>query len=185
MRTFIAVPLPAESHELLAGMQQELKAAEAEVRWTAAKSIHLTLKFLGEVEPAEIPRMAGLLREACRRLAPFGLSLRGLGAFPGLRNPRVVWCGVEGGLAALGELQRRVEGVCEGLGFAREQRGFSPHLTLGRVKGRRNLHRLADCIKIGSPREQSFEVNAFHIYRSTLTPQGALYDILETIDLEG
>lgn len=183
MRTFIAIPLAEDSHRLLEQLQNQLRAAAAEVRWTSTASIHLTLKFLGEIDPAVVGKTADRLRTESRALAPFTLSLGGLGAFPTIQNPRVVWCGVSGDIEQLGLLQHKVEQECTRLGFAPEERPFHPHLTLGRVRGRRNLHRLAECIKIGSDSASALTVSRFNIYKSTLTPRGAIYDILEPIEL--
>jgi 2'-5' RNA ligase len=116
---------------------------------------------------------------------PTGFSLRvhGLGCFPNLHNPRVVWCGVDGEIRQLEQLRFKVEQACSRFGFAPEERGFQPHLTLGRVQGKRNLQPLLDCIKIGSELECSFGVDHYDVYKSTLTPRGAVYSILETIPL--
>jgi len=183
MRTFIAIPLPEAARSTLSQMRHTLEATGADVRWTAVPSIHLTLKFLGEVEPALIPRLSEVLKAATAGESPFSLALGGLGAFPNLRNPRVIWCGVEGETERLRSLQNKVEGACSGMGFPGEDRGFSPHLTLGRVRGSRKLPRLIDCIRIGSPLRAGLRVEQFHVYQSTLTPAGAIYNVLERIDL--
>ncbi len=185
MRTFVAIPLPPQCRALLDAIQTELRRSAAEVRWTAITSIHLTLKFLGEIDPAVVPRLADALRAEAACDPPFSLRLHGLGSFPGLRDPRVIWCGLEGETDRLGALQSKVERACQGLGFASEEHPFHPHLTLGRVRGKRNLHRLVEYIRIGSDLECDFSVDHFHIYKSTLTPRGAVYDILEKIDLHG
>jgi 2'-5' RNA ligase len=184
MRTFIAIPLPPDSQSLLSKMQQKLRETGADVRWTPIPSIHLTLKFLGEVDPALPARLAGLLRSACGGHAQFSLTLAGLGAFPGLRDPRVVWCGIRGDTESLISLQLEIDRICAGLGFEPESREFRPHLTLGRVKGSKNVHRLAECIKIGSELESDFVVRSLNMYRSTLTPGGAIYGVLEEIALQ-
>jgi RNA 2',3'-cyclic 3'-phosphodiesterase len=183
VRTFIAVPLPQDCHRLLSRLQSEMRAMEADVRWTAVPSIHLTLKFLGEIDPDLVPKLAPALRSATASFSPFGLSLRGLGGFPNLRSPRVLWCGIEGDTEGLHRLQNAVEQTCASFGFEPEAREFHPHLTLGRVQGKRNLQRVLDYIKIGSDFEQPFAVDRVHLYRSVLTPRGANYSVLETIEL--
>jgi 2'-5' RNA ligase len=183
MRTFVAIPLPAECQSMLEQMQQKLRPFRAEVGWTAIHSIHLTLKFLGEVDPEIIPRLAECLEVASAREQSFELRLRGLGCFPNQRSPRVIWCGIEGETAALSALQQKVEKICNDFGFPAENRAFKPHLTLGRVKGKRNLQPLVDCIKIGSDLERGFKADHYNIYKSTLKPQGAIYTVLRTIAL--
>ena len=179
MRTFIAIPLPQACREILEKMQRPMRSLGADVRWTSIASIHLTLKFLGEIDQAVLPELAAALRAIPG--APLELSVRGLGAFPDLRNPRVVWCGVQGDIQRLGTLQYEVESACEILGFEREKRAFHPHLTLGRVNGKRNLQPLLDYIRIGTELESSFAAENVNIYKSVLTPRGAVYTILESV----
>jgi len=182
LRTFIAVPLPMECARTLAEMQTALRRFGADVRWTSVPSIHLTLKFLGEIDPAILPGLSGTLRELPPS-APFTLRLEGMGAFPNLQRPRVIWCGIEGDRTALSRLQEGVEAACVRACFERENRPFQPHLTLGRVQGKRNLQPLLDYTKIAASPKCEFVVDHYRIYRSTLTPQGAIYDVLESIQL--
>ena len=184
MRTFIAVPLPKECQNLLEQMQQSLRACKAEVRWVAITSIHLTLKFLGEVDPEAIPTLNVRLSEACKSERHFELRLRSLGCFPNSRNPRVLWCGIDGATESLLRLQHVVECACAELGFPPEDRPFHPHLTLGRIQGGRNVQPLLERIAIGSDLECSFRADCLHIYKSSLKPQGALYTVLHTIMLK-
>jgi RNA 2',3'-cyclic 3'-phosphodiesterase len=185
MRTFIAIPLPAESRTMLDKMQQSLRVHRADVRWVAIPSIHLTLKFLGEVDPEIIPKLSESIADASRSECPVGLRLQGLGCFPNLRMPRVVWCGIGGETEALSRLQHKVETACAAFGFAPEERAFHPHLTLGRVNGKKNLQPLIECIKIGSDLECRFQADHFDVYKSVLKPQGAEYTVLKTITLSG
>ncbi|MGQ0604614.1 MAG: RNA 2',3'-cyclic phosphodiesterase [Anaerolineales bacterium] len=135
LRTFTALNLPAELHlhlgEIAAVLQKT--APRGSVRWVRPEGIHLTLKFYGEVSSARIPDLQRVLSEAagaCNRLT---FALGGLGAFPNMNNPRVVWVGLTGDMPALQRLQRTVEEGSQRLGFAPEARRFNPHLTLGRV----------------------------------------------------
>jgi 2'-5' RNA ligase len=185
MRTFVAIPLPENTKSTLSLMQASLKSTGADVRWASTSSIHMTLKFLGEIDPPALPRLTCCLAAAAAGESPFSLVVGGLGAFPNLRNPRVVWCGLEGELDRLMALQAKVEAGCSKLGFPPEERSFSPHLTLGRVKGSRNLAALGDCIRAGSPLRADLRVEVLNIYKSTLTPSGAIYGVLEQISLTG
>ncbi len=183
MRTFIAVPLPQECHRVLQQAQDKLRSAEAEVRWVSVPGIHLTLKFLGEIDPGMVPKLKAALEQASAAHKPFSLVLRSLGCFPNLHAPRVVWFGVEGAVGELTALQKSIEEACVSLGFDPEERPFRPHLTLGRVQGKRNLHRLGDYIKIGTDLECEFAAGQFNLYKSTLKPQGAIYSVLESFNL--
>jgi RNA 2',3'-cyclic 3'-phosphodiesterase len=185
LRTFIAIPLPKECQSMLDHMQQDLRKYSADVRWVSISSIHLTLKFLGEVEPALIQNLSESLEKVSVSEQNFSIRLYGLGCFPNQRSPRVIWCGVDGDTEGLSRLQRKVEDICQEFGFAPENRPFHPHLTLGRVTGKRNLQPLLDCIKIGSEQQCSFDVDSYNVYKSTLKPQGAVYSVLKTITLGG
>jgi len=127
--------------------------------------------------------LAKSIERAAKTQAGFELRLHGLGCFPNQRNPRVLWCGIDGETELLSELYQKVETACASSGFAPENRDFHPHLTLGRVKSKRNLQPLLDCIKIGSDLECKFRADHFNIYKSTLNPQGAVYTVLKTIVL--
>lgn len=183
MRTFIAIPIPEECRIMLNRLQQNLRAFRSDVRWVAIPSIHLTLKFLGEANPEILPELAKSIESAVKAQAGFELRLHGLGCFPNQRNPRVIWCGIDGETERLSVLHQNVETACISFGFAPENRVFHPHLTLGRVKGKRNLQPLLDCIKISSDLECKFKADHFSIFESMLMPQGASYAVLKTIVL--
>ncbi len=137
------------------------------------------------MDPSVIPDLAESLGRVSQSESPLHLKIQGLGCFPNLKSPRIIWCGVGGDNQSLVRLQQAVELACAGLGFEREKRSFHPHLTLGRVNGRRNLQPLIDYIKIGSALEADFVADYYHIYKSVLKPQGAEYTVLETIKLSG
>jgi 2'-5' RNA ligase len=184
MRTFIAVPLSAEVRSTLAEVQEKLRSLGGAVRWSAASSIHLTFKFLGEIDPALLPELTESLRLHTQAERPFSLHVNSLGAFPDLRHPRVIWCGLAGDVARLETLQDKVELACIQAGFAPEEHPFRPHLTLGRVRLPGNLAPLVDCMKSHAPLESAFSVARYHIYQSVLKPQGALHSVLTTIELK-
>lgn len=184
MRTFIAIPLPVECRTMLEQLQRTLRSFQADVRWVSTASIHLTLKFLGEVDPRKISPLTEALKNSVKSEQPIALRLHGLGTFPNLRNPRVFWCGIDGDTTELAQLRNQVEDACESVGFPREERSFAPHLTLGRVTDKRNLQPLLDYIKMGSDLEARFHADCFHIYKSILKPQGAEYSILSTIHIK-
>jgi len=183
MRTFIAIPLTEDTRRMLAAMQDGLRRSRADVRWVSPPSIHLTLKFLGEVSPGKVAELAAALKVHSVPLRRFRLTAGGIGVFPALNAIRIVWCGIGGDLEQLSALQATVENTCCEMGFPREERPFSPHLTLGRVRGKSNLHTLRECIRIGSDLKASFEVEGVNVYKSTLTPQGSRYEVMEHLAL--
>ena len=184
----MAVTLPREVRDVLAGVVGRLRAADLRgVRTVAPEGVHVTLKFLGNVEAARVPELSEALTGAGEGVAPFRLALRGLGAFPDEGAPRVLWAGVAGNTDALGALARRVDDACAALGFPRERRAFSPHLTIARLReGASDVdrRRAADALAaIGLEDAGSFEVDAFHLIKSTLTPSGAVYDTLHSVPI--
>jgi RNA 2',3'-cyclic 3'-phosphodiesterase len=136
IRTFIAVELPPRVKSRVGGLIDKLRVAGAEVNWVRPEQMHLTLKFLGDVPDTETPDICRVVREVANQFEPFEVICRGAGAFPIGREPRTLWVGVEDGAEELKRLQAALdEALKTKLGFAKEQRGFHPHLTIGRVKG--------------------------------------------------
>ena len=183
LRTFIALPLPAEWTSTLESVIENLSNSTAgAVRWVQPSGIHLTLKFLGPTEARLVPDiLAGLDASLQGAQAP-DLSLSGLGTFPNSRNPRVLWAGVTGELDILENLYGRVETLMVELGWAAERRPFRPHLTIGRVRDRASS---ADRRKSGTaiwrcsiPELAPWRPNSVRLYKSELTPRGAIYSNL-------
>ena len=188
LRTFIALPLPAEWIALLGELIDHLdSAASGGVRWVRPSGIHLTLKFLGAIDPALAPRILDGLLESVGGAASPALSLSGLGTFPNRNNPRVVWAGVSGDMETLADLQQRVETLAVGLGWAAERRPFRPHLTIGRVRDRispAERRRLTAAISnCAVPRLASWRPDAVRLYKSELTPRGAIYTNLGEVEI--
>ncbi len=183
IRTFIAIELPESVRSSLAQIQNELRKSEqASVKWVAPSSVHLTLKFLGDVDKSKVQALSEAISEASKKITPFQLNLEKPGAFPNLRNPRVIWVGLNGDIEILGRLQQNIENVLNPLGFPPEGRRFSPHLTLGRVRDKatsndkRNLGEVVSSLKIIS--SATFEVQSVSLMRSVLSREGAIYSCL-------
>ena len=132
MRAFIAIDLPEPLHAALAEAQQVFRSACRDARWTRPEGIHLTLKFLGEISDAQTKQVVEALAQI-GPFEPFSVEVKGFGFFPQAQRPRVFWAGVAAP-PALAELAARVESHMEKIGFAREDRAFSPHLTLARFQ---------------------------------------------------
>jgi 2'-5' RNA ligase len=189
VRCFIAVGLIDEIKARLKELQAQLKSGgQASIKWVDPYSIHLTLKFLGDVDAAKIPPITAAMEEAARGIAPFSLKVEGLGAFPNLRRVQVVWVGVGGEVDKLAHLQQRLESNLAGLGFTPEKRRFSPHLTLARVRDRASLDeqeglgRLIADTKFETA--YSFPVAAVSLMKSQLTRDGAIYSRISTAELK-
>jgi 2'-5' RNA ligase len=176
IRTFIAIDIPQSVQEAMERLSLELRKAGAAVTWVKPGRMHLTLKFLGNVPPEKIDEISKAMAGAATQSPPFALRPEGCGAFPGMKNMRVVWVGLQGDLDPLKRLQQRVEEAMESLGFEREERSFKPHLTLGRVKGRKNMEALQQAVL--SQRDfalEAFDVFELVLYKSELRPEGAHY----------
>jgi 2'-5' RNA ligase len=185
LRCFIAIELPEDLKEGIAGKTMRLRAAEADVKWVSPENLHLTLKFLGNTPEDLLAGVREKLSAVAGRHPAFSFSLSGAGAFPDSGRPRVVWIGVRdpGGIV---QLQRDVEGAMAELGFEAERRAYSPHLTLGRVKSPRG--RIALQEELARIRDIDFgsvEVRQVSIMRSQLRPTGASYSRLFGAPLGG
>jgi 2'-5' RNA ligase len=174
MRAFIAIDLPESIQAALGQQRAAFQAVCPDARWTRPEGIHLTLKFLGEISDDQIREAT----EALTQLTPFesfSVVVKGFGFFPDARRPRVFWVGLEAP-PALGELADRVESCMEKLGFAREQRSFTPHLTLARFKVPRPQPALQALLaQRGELSLGRFEVSEFFLFESKLSPHGAEY----------
>jgi len=184
IRSFIAIDLPEETRKALAAVQEQLKQSRARVRWVRTNSIHLTLKFLGNIHLAQVEDIALAVAEEVRDQPPITLGAAGLGAFPSRRKPRVIWIGMEGEVQRLTRIQARVDNALEPLGFVREKRPFQPHLTIGRVKDRRRLQALIDAMAtLDMEPFNSFDADEIILYKSELRPTGAIYTKLHRMPL--
>lgn len=189
IRAFIAIDLPLYIQQQLGSVLEQLKRPETQaVRWVPAQNIHLTIKFLGDVSPANLEILKRILQNEVTRYRPFEIHVGGLGAFPSMRRPRVIWVGVDAP-AVLASLQRAIEIETIRLGYTAEERGFSPHLTLGRVAHNatpEEVRSVADTIttfKVGDL--GTAVVDHVRLFRSDLQPGGAIYTPLFTTTLAG
>ena len=184
IRAFIAINLDAGVVEKIAGRQAALKDAGADVRWVRPEGFHLTLKFLGDVAESQPPLILGALQEALDGQPPLRVTARGLGAFPTVKRPQVLWVGLEG--PGLIEMRDRIEQAVMPLDFPPEDRDFVPHLTVGRVKSLRRWDAVLALV-----RESSSEcfgesrVDEVILYRSDLLRAGAVYSPLGKVPLVG
>lgn len=184
MRAFIAVDLDEAIKSELSALIRTAARSRAEVRWVKLQGMHLTLKFLGEVNAeSDVPRLEKAIRAAVQGTERFELTLYGTGAFPDLRRPRVLWVGVKP-CPPLEFLQVRLESFLEQEGFPREERPFKPHLTLGRVKGRSGLEAALVELRKHETREfGSMTVSRLSLFESRLKPDGAEYRVVSEIQI--
>jgi len=189
IRSFIAIELPDEVKSALAQLQAQLKTGkQLPVKWADPYSIHLTLKFLGNIDVNKIREITGAIEAAAQGISPFHLEVKDLGVFPNFKRTRVVWVGVSGEVAQLSQLQQRIESNLAPLGFAPESRSFTPHLTLARVRERaspdeqQSFGQLIASTKFETV--YGFGVDAISLMRSELTREGAIYSRIRSVKLK-
>ena len=187
IRSFVAIELPDELKRELGQLEDRLKSGGRQgVRWVNPNSVHLTLKFLGNIDADKTGEITAAIKESAEGVSAFNLRVEGLGAFPNLRRVQVVWVGLSGEIDTLGRLQQQLELNLEKLGFPRESRPFTPHLTLGRINNRvlpderQALGRRIAETEFGA---DTFRVNAVSLMKSQLTRQGAIYSRISSVNL--
>jgi len=184
LRSFIAIELPEPVRAALSELQNELKKCGADVRWAKPESIHLTLKFLGDVEEKGVDHIVKLIEGTCRKYKAFSLEVAGAGVFPNKRSPRVLWVGINGN-ETFKTLQNEVDEAMVSMGFEKENRKFIPHLTLGRFRSLKGKDALME--KVESHRDiklGSADVNKISLMKSDLNPAGARYTTVAEIALK-
>jgi 2'-5' RNA ligase len=188
IRCFVAIELPSEVKAGLAGLRRELERPEHTfIKWVGPDAIHLTLKFLANIPSKKVTEITKAIEEAAQGISPFHLEISQVGAFPNLKQPRVLWVGIGGELDKLLSLQRRVDSALTPLGFAKEERAFAPHLTIARLRERCSPADRKDFseLVISSKPEIKYylDVKDVSFMRSELTPRGAIYTRLSIVDL--
>jgi len=184
MRLFIAVNLEEELKKRIVPLEEELKKTGADVKWVEVKNLHLTLKFLGEVEEKKVTQIEQIITSTLVNFPSFEMRLSGFGVFPNLNYPRVVWIGIEEGKEQLKVLSEKVESSLIPLGFPKEKRPFTAHLTVGRVRSAKNKNQLISIIEekknieIGKQR-----VEKIYLMQSFLKPTGPIYVPLKEWEL--
>jgi RNA 2',3'-cyclic 3'-phosphodiesterase len=185
VRAFVALPLSAGLKRYLVQVQDRLKGTAAEVRWVESVNMHITLKFFGEVERSRLADADMALRESLSQTPAFQLALNGVGAFPSLRSPRVLWVGISEGRGPLTELHRRLDAALGRQGFPMDARPFQPHLTLGRLTSGRNLEGLAKLLsgecQTKIPAQDM--ITTVLLVQSVLSPRGPVYTPLQQYQL--
>jgi len=178
MRAFIAIDLPENIRVSLRRLQASFRSAAPAARWTQPEGIHLTLKFLGEISDRKVMEVSESLKKL-GQFDSFAVGLKGFGFFPDARRPRVFWAGVEAP-DSLSRLAEQVDQAMQGIGFAREERAFRPHLTLARFRVPQSQPALQALLaQQGEQALGNFIVSEFFLFESKLSPQGAEYRKVE------
>lgn len=175
IRTFICIEIPDSIKERISRLQETLRDTEAQVSWTKSSNVHLTLKFLGGVEPSRIEPVSKALERAASGIGQFEVEIGGAGCFPSQKKPRVLWVGVPNVAEPLRKLYSNIENELSTEGFGREKRKFSPHLTIGRIRAPLNTGGLTEALLRTDFDTETFIATEVILMRSDLKPTGSIY----------
>ena len=185
-RTFIGVEIGDEIRASAVALQEALAKTGAEVKWVEPENLHISLLFLGEVDDRELHSVCRIVKAAATAEAPFPLRVLGVGAFPTPRRPKILWAGITEGAEPLKRLYDALEGPLADLGYRKEERGYTPHLTLGRVKAEADGFTLAKEL----PKHFAWDggrtvVEEILVFSSVLEKAGPVYTILGRAEMAG
>ena len=180
IRAFIAVELPEKIISSISRVQENVRSYGFKIRWVRPESIHLTLKFLGNVKKADIEKVGEAIFESVKEYSPITLRAKGIGTFPGIKRPRVIWVGLGGQIQSLFAMQRVLEDNLAPLGFKKEKRPFKGHLTLGRFRQTANPSTIRQIMReYASLYSEEFTARRIILFKSDLKPTGAVYSQLQ------
>ncbi|MCK4546096.1 MAG: RNA 2',3'-cyclic phosphodiesterase [Candidatus Eisenbacteria sp.] len=186
IRTFVALRLPSWVQKTVAEVQNRIHVPGIRVRWVEPENFHLSLRFLGDMPVDRLESVYGAVEKGCAGVRAFEVSLEGIGAFPNLRRPRVIWVGLERGREEVARLAASIEDCLEEVGFAREERPFKAHATLGRVKDFSPAVRMLGERAAAQHLEiDGIRVTRIEVMKSQLTRQGPIYTVLREVALVG
>jgi 2'-5' RNA ligase len=183
LRLFIALHMPDQLKEELGRAISDLRPLADGIKWVETKNMHLTLKFLGDTEKSLVGGIAGAITIALAGRKAFEAKLDGCGGFPNLNKPRVIWAGIGGANPAI-EIAKTINYELEKIGIDKDNKRFSPHLTLGRIKTKSDLSRLSNHMRNLNFGSEAVILDRVALIKSTLTPHGPIYENLKEFKLE-
>ena len=184
-RTFIAVEIDSPAREVMLRLLKQLASELNGVRWTQPDQLHLTLKFVGDIDNRSLPEVCNQMRAACAGVDAFSASLKGLGAFPKQKPPRVLWVGFEEGVEQLKLINQRLETLLAGVGVPSEGRAYAPHLTLGRINRGADQQQIATRMARDSESDFArFDVSDVLLIASVRERNRMLYETIDSVPLQ-
>ncbi|MEP9410103.1 MAG: RNA 2',3'-cyclic phosphodiesterase [Candidatus Brocadia sp.] len=184
VRLFVAVEITEEIRKKLAELQDELKRIDADVSWVAPENLHITLKFIGYIDEEKIEAVINIIKDSLTHIRPFDLRYVGVGTLPGGKNPRVIFADVIDTGGVLAKIHERLDNQLMALGVEHDDRKFNAHLTVGRIKTRRNVRKLIENLNSYNGCDFGSEhVTQVVLMRSDLAPEGPIYTKLHSVDL--
>ena len=181
-RIFIAVELPEKTKQDIRKLQREIASHGLAIRWVKPVNTHLTIKFLGDVDPSDIETINRILSDVAANHPRFDLVPRGVGVFPNIRRPGIIWTGIAGQTDVLGSIHNAVNSGLNDLGFSADKRPYRGHLTLGRIKTRLDQSRLVTALRVNQDFVcEAFSVERLGMFKSELHPSGPVYTKLSAM----
>jgi len=187
MRTFIAIELPGNIKASLVRWQEKLKTAQADIKWVEKNNIHLTLKFLGEINEDKIAEISVILEKIAKISPSYQATISNLGGFPKIEYPRVIWAGLGKGDQETKDIVKHIENSLEEIGIPKEDRLFASHITLGRSRSEKNQKKLGELLgklKAEFTNMESFEVRKITLFKSQLSSKGPTYQAIREVSLK-
>lgn len=176
IRAFVALKLPESTISYIKRIQEDLKLYRFPVRWVRPEKMHLTIKFFGEITESDIKNIGAVMNNCAGGYAPLSLSAKGVGVFPSITRPRIIWAGISGEASLLFALRNDLENRFGEIGFKREDRPFKGHLTMGRFRERTDSGKLIEALrKVQSFESEIFVAGKIYLYKSDLRPEGPVY----------
>ncbi len=187
IRSFLAFELPVDIKKTVIRVTGEIRHSGLDARWVKAENIHLTIVFLGHVKTEELDSIGEKVRNVCPEYGPFDIALKGVGCFPNMRRPRVLWLGLDGDIERMSHFRDDLQRALKAFGIKEEKRPFKPHLTLGRFRSTRKMgSRLEELLSKYAALESPVEsLNELYLFKSDLKPGGAVYTKLRSWPLSG
>lgn len=184
IRIFVALTTPRDACGKIAGVRDTLRATRADVHWEPDAKLHCTLKFLGDTDERRVPGICNALESIAAPLPAFPVSYRSVGAFPTWRNPRVVWIGMDDPEGILVRLHHDLDRALAGIGIPEDDRPFHPHVTIGRIRGQKNLRNLITTAETITFDSGPARIEEMDLIRSELSPGGSVYTTLKSFSLK-
>lgn len=181
IRAFIAVEITGQAKQNISALITNLKQSNADAKWITENQMHLTLKFLGDIDESGVQKISGILSDISNNFESFKIDFSNIGGFPNLDHPSVIWLGVENGSEHLKTLNSEIETALEKIGFKKEPRLFKPHLTLARIRSDKSIPSLIKSIREINPAmdpKNSANVDKVALLQSVLNPKGAIYKVI-------
>ncbi|MGB9135264.1 MAG: RNA 2',3'-cyclic phosphodiesterase [Candidatus Bathyarchaeia archaeon] len=181
IRSFIAFDINnQEILKRLTEVQEKLAKSGADLKLVEPQNIHVTMRFLGDIQPSMVDKIHSEMEQAV--FTPFNVEIRGVGAFPNTKYARVVWAGIKEGADGLKDIFNQIEPRLRHMGLRPDSKGFSPHLTIARVRSGRNKNELANCIdELANHQFGTLRADCLRLKKSTLTPKGPVYSTLKEV----